>query len=87
MIRRFNVTAFWDPEAKVWCSETDIRGLVIETATLDEFEEVMNDLAPDMVAANHSLEPSEAQDNSPDVIVITWERPPLRIVRDIPEAA
>ena len=87
MIRRFHVTAFWDPEAKVWCSETDIRGLVIETATLDEFEEVMNDLAPDMIEANHPREETQVQGNARDCVVITWERPPVRIVREIPEAA
>jgi hypothetical protein len=49
----FSVTAVWDEEAKVFYSESDITGLHIEAATLDEFERTMHDLAPAMIVENH----------------------------------
>jgi hypothetical protein len=48
----YHVRALWDPEASVWVSETDIPGLVIEANTLAEFESLMIELAPEMLAAN-----------------------------------
>ncbi len=48
----FNVTATWDPEAEVFCSQSDIPGLVVEAETFDEFVEIVRALAPDMIAAN-----------------------------------
>ena len=38
MAEEFYVKAIWAPEAGVWCSESNIVGLVLETATLGEFE-------------------------------------------------
>lgn len=87
MIHRFHVTAFWDPEARVWCSESDIKGLVIETETLNEFEEIMDELAADMIEANHLRPMREAGSNEREVVVVTWERPPVRIARPFVEAA
>ncbi|MCA6294152.1 MAG: DUF1902 domain-containing protein [Phenylobacterium sp.] len=52
MDQSYFVKAIWDPEAAVWISETDIPGLVIETETLAEFEAVMVELAPEILAAN-----------------------------------
>ena len=52
MAEGFYVKAIWDPEPGVWISESDIPGLVIETETLAEFEEVMDALAPEMLAEN-----------------------------------
>jgi hypothetical protein len=49
------VAAVWDAEASVWCSETNIAGLVIEADTLSEFEQFMNSLAPEMLAANENI--------------------------------
>ena len=46
MSQSFYVKAIWDPEAEVWCSESDIPGLVIETATLAEFEAVHGAVKP-----------------------------------------
>jgi hypothetical protein len=51
----YYVLAIWDPEAAVWTSETDIPGLVIEANTLAEFESLMLELAPEMLAANESV--------------------------------
>lgn len=53
MKRVFTVEAIWDDEAKVFYSESDISGLHIETKTLEEFEEVMNDVAAELIVANH----------------------------------
>jgi hypothetical protein len=50
--KSFYVTAHWDAEANVFCSRTNIPGLVVETETFDQFVEVVNDLAPDVLAAN-----------------------------------
>ena len=49
----FYVTANWDAEAGVFISESNIKGLHIEAATLDAFEEVMFDAAPELILANH----------------------------------
>ena len=48
----YHVDAHWDPEAKVWSSQSDVPGLVIETATLAEFEALMHQLVPEMLADN-----------------------------------
>jgi hypothetical protein len=50
--KTYHVEADWDPEAKVWVSTSDIPGLVIETATLAEFEALIRDLAPGLLAEN-----------------------------------
>jgi hypothetical protein len=52
MARTFYVKAIWDPEAEVWCSESDIPGLVLETATLAEFESLARHFAPELLAEN-----------------------------------
>lgn len=52
MRKTYHVEALWDAEARVWVSTSDLPGLVIETATLAEFEALIRDLAPDLIAAN-----------------------------------
>jgi len=52
MRKRYLVEAHWDPEAKVWYSASDIPGLVIEAATLAEFEALIGELAVEMLADN-----------------------------------
>ena len=52
MARTFYVKAIWDPEVEVWCSESDIPGLVIETATLAEFESLARQFASELLAEN-----------------------------------
>jgi len=52
MRKLYHVEARWDPEAKVWVSESDVPGLVIETATLAEFEALMRQLVPEMIEDN-----------------------------------
>lgn len=73
---RFFVRAVWDDEAGVWISESDIIGLHIETATLDEFEEVLADVAADLIVANHLSKKDLAERSLADLIpTIVWERP------------
>ena len=49
----FFVKAVWDEETKVFHSDSDIVGLHIEAETLEEFREIMVDIAPELVLANH----------------------------------
>ena len=49
MRKTYHVEAQWDPEAKVWVSHSDVPGLVIETATLGEFEALMRALVPELI--------------------------------------
>jgi Domain of unknown function (DUF1902) len=76
MKRSYYVKAIWDDEAKVYYTESDIFGLHIETKTLDEFEDVMHDLAIDMIVANHlnveNLTSTPFRDLIPAII---WHRP------------
>jgi Domain of unknown function (DUF1902) len=56
MRRAYRVEAMWDPEAEVWTSRSDLPGLVIETATLDEFEALIRDLSPKLVDSDADIE-------------------------------
>lgn len=49
----FTVKAVWDAENRIFVSESNIKGLHIETETIEEFGEVINDIAGDMLASNH----------------------------------
>lgn len=51
----YYVAAIWDSEASVWISDSNIPGLVIEADTLAEFEQLMAELAPQMLAANEDI--------------------------------
>jgi hypothetical protein len=51
----FYVKAIWDPEAEVWTSKSNIQGLVLETATLAEFESLAKHFAPELLAENLGL--------------------------------
>lgn len=53
MKRVFTVKAIWDDEAQVFCAQSDIEGLHIEAASLDEFEAIMLDAAPELIMVNH----------------------------------
>ena len=50
---KFYISAVWDDEAEVYVSESNIRGLHIIAESIEEFEEVMEDAAFDMIMANH----------------------------------
>lgn len=49
----FWVEAIWDEQAQVFVSKSNIRGLVIETETIAEFKEVMEDVVGELIFANH----------------------------------
>lgn len=48
----YHVQADWDAEARVWVSTSNIPGLVVEAGTLPEFVELVQALAPDLLADN-----------------------------------
>ena len=55
MKRTFTVKAVWDEEAQVFYAQSDVEGLHIEAVSLDEFEEIMLDSAPELIMANHRI--------------------------------
>ena len=52
MQKSFTVTADWDSKARVFTSQSDIPGLVVEADTFEEFVELVEALAPEVIAAN-----------------------------------
>lgn len=74
--RAFTVKAVWDDEAGVYVSESDIVGLHIEAATVDEFEELMMELAPELIVANHMTPAELVEKPYKDLVpTIFWNRP------------
>ena len=76
MQRTFTISAHWDADVKRWYSESDIVGLHIEAATLEEFESVMRELAVEMIFANH-FDAASLSDKPIGELVpaILWKRP------------
>ena len=68
----FFVRAVWDEEAKVFISESDIVGLHIEAATLDEFREIMVDIAPELVLANHVTNDDLLTKSLRELVPVIW---------------
>ena len=52
MPKSFTVTAIWDSEARVFTSQSEIPGLVVEAETFEEFVDLVRSLAPEVIAAN-----------------------------------
>lgn len=76
MQKSFFVRACWDAEAKVFYSESDIRGLHIEADSLEEFEKILNAEAPGLIVNNHIERQSLAKASIADLIPsIIWQRP------------
>ena len=51
-------------------------GLHIEAVTIAEFEEIMMDVAPDLIVTNHLSAPDIAEHPLKDLIpAILWQRP------------
>ena len=47
------VIAQWDPEAKVWVAESkDVAGLVTEADTIEELEDKLRVMIPELLEAN-----------------------------------
>jgi hypothetical protein len=79
MKRTFYVRAVWDSEVNKYYTESDIIGLHIETETLDEFEEVLNDVAIDMIMDNHMKTEDLVSNSIRDLVpTIIWQRPAER---------
>lgn len=68
MKRSFAVKAIWDEKDEIWVSESDIRGLHLEAKTLEEFYELVNEFAPELIATNHYSEDEMAGRSLRDVI-------------------
>jgi hypothetical protein len=74
--RTFFVTAVWDDEAKIFYSDSDIDGFHIEAETLEEFEELLFDLGPEMALANHLLPHADPQAPLAELVpAIIWQKP------------
>ena len=76
MKHTFRVKAVWDADAGVYYADSDIEGLHIEAATLDEFESIMLEVAPELIMVNHRSLSDLAQNPLKDLIpAIVWQRP------------
>ena len=55
-MRRIEVRAEWDPEAKVWVATSDdLPGLVTEAETVEALQSKLAVMIPDLLEANGSL--------------------------------
>ncbi len=52
MKKTFTVTATWDAGARVFTSQSDIPGFVVEAETFEELVALVEALAPEVIAAN-----------------------------------
>ncbi|MCG6113626.1 MAG: DUF1902 domain-containing protein [Mesorhizobium sp.] len=74
--RTFFVRAAWEAEAGAFVSESDIIGLHIEAATLDEFEDILKEVGPELIVANHLTAAELAEKPYEDLMpAILWQRP------------
>jgi hypothetical protein len=64
----FYVRAVRDAEAGVWVSESDIIGLHVESATLEEFEAAAAELGPQLIVENHITKKDLAQRSLSELI-------------------
>lgn len=55
MTTHYHVQAHWDADARVWISTTNIQGLVVEAESLPEFVELVQALAPELLADNAGI--------------------------------
>ena len=73
MQRSFHVEAVWDEREEIWCSESDITGLHIEAETLEEFYDLVNEFASDLIVSNHysdsDLSGADLRDVIPAVVI------------------
>ena len=75
MKRTFSVKAVWDDDAQVFYAQSDIEGLHIEAASLDEFEAIIIEEAPELIMANHRSLSEIAEHPLKDLIpAILWQK-------------
>ena len=78
--RTFSVKALWDEEAQIFYCESDVIGLHIEAATIEEFEEVMRDSVTELFVANHLTALEIASSSIKDLVpAILWQRPETKM--------
>jgi hypothetical protein len=76
MKKVFYVRPVWDDEAKTYYTDSDILGLAIETPSLDEFEELVAELGPMMIMANHRTAEDAAEIPTIDLVpTIVFQKP------------
>ena len=68
----FFVKAVWDDEAKVFYSESDIIGLHVEAETLEGFRDILADIAPELILANHVTNEDLLTKPLKDLIPTIW---------------
>ena len=74
--RAFRVLAKWDADAKVYYAESNIIGLAIEADTLEEFEVILFDVAPELILSNHISAKDIAEKPLKELIPgILWQKP------------
>jgi predicted RNase H-like HicB family nuclease len=60
--QHITITAFWDKEASVWVAESaDVPGLITEAATLEALGTKLEIMIPELLEANGSSLPLNAQ--------------------------
>ena len=73
MQRSFSVQAIWDEEEQIWFCESDIIGLHVEAASLEEFYDLVNEFASDLIVSNHysesDLSGTSLRDLIPSVVI------------------
>jgi hypothetical protein len=62
--KEYLIHAIWDAEAGVFYAESDVPGLNVEAATLPEFLEILQDVVPELLAANAGTK--DATSGQPD---------------------
>ena len=76
MKKTYYVRAVWDPEVRTYYTESDIRGLAIETPSLEEFEELVFELGPELIMANHMTKQDLSDTPLRDLVpTIIWQKP------------
>lgn len=77
--RSFRIEAIWDDTEKVWYSESDIKGLHLEAASIEEFMSLIDEFASDLIVTNHlskdDLTGKALRDLIPAVVVSTRNGP------------
>ncbi len=59
---KFYVRPVWDDKNKVYCSDSNIIGLHLEAETIKEFEEIVSDVAYELILCNHYSDRTTAKD-------------------------
>lgn len=74
--RSFRIRPVWDPEAGVFYSEGDIVGLHIEAGSFEAFQQLVMELGPELIIANHLSDEELASTPLRDLVpAILIERP------------